>query len=89
MFKPLIYLLLFAGVIFIVIGYAASKRECPPPVIEYRFIPRTFTEEQDSPVSLEDIYSKMFREASPQPGGYVDIFIPRNEVTNKNFASAT
>jgi len=88
MFRQLIYIILFAGTVFIVIGYAASKRTCPPPVIEYRYIPRTFTEEQENPVSLEDIYAKMFRENSPQPGGYVDIYIPKNEVTHTNFVDA-
>ena len=89
MFRELIYAVLFAGIIFIVVGYSASKRTCPPPVIEYRYIPRTFTEEQENPVSLEDIYAKMFRENSPQPGGYVDIYVPKNEVASKNFVNAT
>jgi len=37
---------------------------CPKPYIEYRYVPRTFKEEQEK-VPLEDIFNKLFSYPSP------------------------
>ena len=39
--------------------------KCPKQVTEYRYVPRTFKEEQDEPVIIEDIFNKMFSYPSP------------------------
>lgn len=82
-------LLIFIGIMFVLVGWATSKRQCPVTRVEYRYVPRTFVEEQNEPVPMEDIFGKMFREQQPFVGGFSDIYIPRNENINQNFISAT
>ena len=40
-------------------------KQCPKPIIEYRHIPRTFKEEQNEPIPVDDIFGKMFSNPSP------------------------
>lgn len=58
-------LLLLVGFVFIVVGFVKANKNCPKPRVEYRFTPRSFTEEQQSPVPVTDIFAKMFFESSP------------------------
>lgn len=62
--------LLIISLTLIVIGYLRSNQlnKCPPPRVEYRYIPRTFEEEQMDPTSVTEIHSKMFFEKSPWLG---------------------
>ena len=53
-------LILIIGVIFITLGYNNSTKKCPPKEIEYRFIPRTFYDEQMTPTNIKDIFSDLF-----------------------------
>ena len=46
MFRTLSLALLLIGVVFITIGYTKMSFECPPPAIQYRYIPRKIYEEQ-------------------------------------------
>lgn len=39
-------LLLLLGIVVIVIGFLKNRQTCPPPRIEYRFIPRSLLDEQ-------------------------------------------
>ena len=52
------------GLIFIVIGYLENYKKCPPPKIEYRYVPRSFYEEQVSSINLRKHYSNIFDEPS-------------------------
>ena len=54
--------ILFIGFTFIIVGYIKSKQDCPPPQIEYRYVPRTFREEQEDPTPITEIFEKMFLE---------------------------
>lgn len=66
-FKALIIFLIFVGVIFVaidVIKIKAGLVEKKPQVI-YRFIPRTFEEEQLYPVYPSEIFETMFSQPSP------------------------
>lgn len=67
--KSLVLLLLYIGIIFIAIGYIKSNQSCPPPIVEYRYVPRTFEQEQSNPIPIMSVYGKMFNseEASPRP----------------------
>ena len=42
------------GVIMIVTGYNEHYKNCPEPIIEYRYIPRSFYDEQVSNVNLNN-----------------------------------
>ena len=72
--KSLVFLFLFVGMIFIAIGYIKSNQECPPPIVEFRYLPQTFQESQEAPTPLLSIFGKMFREpdAWQTAVGYAD-----------------
>lgn len=74
-----INLIIITGVILITIRLTIDMNKCPEPKIEYRFVPRTFKEQQESPVKVSDIFSTMFERPTP--------FIQRaigNETTKSN-----
>ena len=65
--KSIILILALVGIILLAVGYVKSNLQCPPPKIEYRYISKTFNEEQDisTPIlSVPGIYS-MFEDDSP------------------------
>lgn len=68
--KPIILTLFLAGIIFLVVGYVNQIKKCPPPKIEYRFIPRTFEEEQNNPVLVSQLFRDMFEEPSTWVAGF-------------------
>jgi len=53
--------LLYLGILFIAIGYVNQIKKTVP-VIEYRYIPRTFEEEQENPVKVGKIFKALFEE---------------------------
>ena len=61
----LLLILLFIGILLTSIGYVKSENSCPAPIIEYRYIPRTFQEEQDNPTKVTEIFETMFDNQSP------------------------
>jgi hypothetical protein len=60
--KSVVAFLFLIGVIMIVLGYQKEYKKCPGPAIEYRFIPRTFYDEQLSSPNLLKEFSAMFEE---------------------------
>jgi len=62
-------LLLMMCIIIILIGYEIVRlrtmKSCPKPYIEYRYVPRSFKDEQDEPIPIEDIFNSMFAKPSP------------------------
>ena len=65
--KTLILLLAIAGIIFVASGYVNSNLQCPPPKIEYRYVTKSFNDEQNDRQPLMSIagISNMFNEDSP------------------------
>ena len=39
--------------------------KCPPPIVKFKYIPRTFEEEQINPIPIKSVYGKLFSEDSP------------------------
>ena len=66
--KSLILLLIFVGVIFMTIGYIKSNQMCPPPIVKFRYYPKTFEQEMNNPVPVLSIFGKMFSENQPWIG---------------------
>ncbi len=58
--KSIALLFFLIGIIFIVIGYTKSTEKCPPTKIQYRFVPRSFYEEQLEPDNIESSFNSMF-----------------------------
>ncbi len=73
--KPFILILALAGIILISIGYIQNNLQCPPPKIEYRYVTKTFNDEQNNRQPLMSIsgISDMFDKDSPWMGArYLD-----------------
>tara|TARA_Y100000590_G_C14898233_1_gene705369 strand:+ start:262 stop:486 length:225 start_codon:yes stop_codon:yes gene_type:complete len=63
--RVIVLFLMFVGVILITIGYMKTHMKCPPPIVKFKYIPKTFEEEQNTPIAIKSIYGKMFTENSP------------------------
>jgi len=63
--KSFVLLLMFAAFLAITIGYINQIKTCPAPKIEYRYIPRTFEQEQNEPVKLSQLFNSMFVDPTP------------------------
>lgn len=67
--KSIIVLLTFVGIVAIIIGYINQIKVCAPAPVEYRYIPRTFEDEQNDPVKASKLFRNMFEEATPWVAG--------------------
>lgn len=86
--KSFVILLLMVGIVMITVGYMENYKQCPLPKIEYRYIPRSFYEEQVSSVNLKNYYSDMFNEPdtwSKYPLGNVSTGDGFNSTNLSNF----
>ncbi len=67
MYKSIILLIIFIGIIFVTIEtvkmYKISISE--QPKVEYRYIPRSYNEEQLEPIYPSEIFETMFSMPSP------------------------
>lgn len=68
--RNFILLLLLFGFTLLVIDVTRIYFKCPPSKIIYRFVPRTFKEEQDNPVLVSDLFKTMFENPSPWVGSF-------------------
>jgi hypothetical protein len=72
--RSIVFFLLLCGIILVVIGFVKSNQQCPPPLVEFRYIPRTFEQEQDNPIPVSSIFASMFEDqtAWDKVQGYAD-----------------
>lgn len=68
--RVFIVLIALTGLVSLIIGYVNQLKTCPPPKIEYRYIPRSFEEDQNSPVKTSQVFRKMFEDPTPWLDGY-------------------
>jgi len=61
----LMKMLFIIGLVVIIISLVKAYNNCPPEKTVYRYIPRTFIEDQENPVPLDDIFYTMFNNPSP------------------------
>lgn len=85
--KSLVLFLLYIGIILIAIGYIKSNQRCPPPRVEFRYIPRTFKEEQENPTPVLSVYGSLFSQSSPwqKTQGYDDRPFRRSDFASNIF----
>lgn len=67
------------GLLLIIISIVREYNQCEPPQIIYRYVPRTFIEEQENPVPLDDIFYEMFNNPTPWVAS-VDIERKKNDI---------
>jgi hypothetical protein len=79
--------LIFLGILFITISLVQNSNKCPEAKIVYRYLPRSFEEEQSEPVYVSDIFKTMFTQQSPWIRSMQDIDTKKQESMNKFFIS--
>lgn len=87
MSKIIILTLLFLGVCCILISVAQNEKICPKQKIIYRYIPRTFEEEQNDPVYISDIFATMFSQPSQWSVGMGQIGETKSQSLEKYYIS--
>ena len=87
MFKSILVILLFIGILMMVIEIVRTEKVCPKQKIIYKYIPRTFEDEQEEPVYPSDIFKTMFTQPSPWIGAINDLDLQRKESINQFFIS--
>jgi len=87
MTKHLVIIILFIGILLITVSLTQSAQKCPPEKIIYRYLPRTFEEEQDEPVYVSDIFNTMFTQDSPWVKSINSYDARKAEAVNKYFIS--
>ena len=85
--NSIILFFIFAGILFVVVGYINAKKYCSSPEIEYRYIPRTFQEEQDNPISVSQLYHDMFNTPTTFLTRMGYVFPTKNSDINRFFIS--
>lgn len=67
MYKAIILVLVFVGILFITVSIARVPNNPPEQnqKIIYKYIPRSFEEEQLDPVYVSEIFETMFSQPSP------------------------
>jgi hypothetical protein len=69
-YYKVVLFLLFTGVILAVFDLARIFKSCPKNKVVYRYIPRTFEQEQDEPISVSVVFRDLFNESSPWVAGF-------------------
>lgn len=84
--RAIVILFLLVGISLVVIGYVQSNQECPPPVVEFQYLPRTFEDDQILPRPLMSIFGQMFNgdDAWQQTQGFADKVFSRQLAATDN-----
>lgn len=85
--KFLMILLIFVGILFMTISLVQTSTKCPEAKIIYRYVPRTFEEEQNEPVYPSDIFRTMFTQQSPWIRSVQGLDMKKKEAMNEYFIS--
>ena len=71
-------ILLFFGLLFIITDIIKNKHRCRPDRIIYKYIPRTFEEEQENPAQVTKIFERMWSRPSPWVDSLRNYFISQS-----------
>ena len=63
--RSLILILFFIAIVFITIGYMNSQMKCPPPKIQYRFLPQNTYDTQFEEQNISNLFTNIFTQ-NPQ-----------------------
>lgn len=85
--EPLIIFLFFFGFSLVMIGLIKNSMKCKNVQIVYRYIPRTFEEEQEEPVQVSDIFKSMFTNNDPWVQSTTSYDTRKMEEINKYYIS--
>jgi hypothetical protein len=63
--KSISFFLLFTGLVMITIGYVQQETRIKPPRVEYRYVPRSFKEEQAQKTPILSVFGSLFQDRGP------------------------
>ena len=63
---------LIIGIILVTIGFSRMYFTKDNSKVIYRYIPRSFVEDQQNPVPLSELYGSMFKSIEPREGNFYD-----------------
>lgn len=87
MTKSLVITIIFIGILLMTVSIVQTTQKCPQDKIIYRYLPRTFEEEQDEPAYVSDIFNTMFTQDSPWVKSMNSFDTRKSEAVNKYFIS--
>ena len=67
-----ILIIFLVAIIFITIGLVKANYKCPPNMIKYVYIPRSFEEQQSNPEPVSKTFSRLFSEPSPWTSAFTE-----------------
>jgi hypothetical protein len=85
--KNILIILIFLGILCIAIELSRVENEDKKEKVIYRYIPRTFEEDQENPIYVSDIFDKMFNQPSPWVTSVNEIDRKKQEEVNRYFVS--
>ena len=82
--KSLSFFFMFVGIILIVVGYLQEEVRNKPNRVEYRYVPRTFEEEQASQPPILSVFGAMFSDRVPwqKYNSFVDTYQWQRQLIN-------
>jgi hypothetical protein len=65
--KNLFVILIFIGFVMLIIDYVkkSTYNKCPKNKIIYKYIPRSFKDQQEDPVMISEIFDELFSQPTP------------------------
>jgi hypothetical protein len=87
MYRNILIIIIFIGVLFVVIDLVRTEKQCPQNKIIYRYIPRTMDEEMESPAYATDVFRVMFSQPSPWINSIDNMMLRKREDINQFFIS--
>ena len=87
MYKGFLLLMLMFGLVLVIIEFIRTSQKCPTQKVIYKYIPRTFEEEQNEPIYVSDIFRTMFTQPSTWIGEVTDLDTRKRENVNQYFIS--
>jgi hypothetical protein len=74
--RTISFFFLFIGLILITVGYVRQETRDKPPRVEYRYVPRSFKEEQAEAKPVLSVFGTMFNDRGPweRQQGFVDTY---------------
>ena len=80
MYQTVILVLLFIGILFVAINVTSDNCRCyTEQQVIYRYIPRTFEEEQLDPAYADDVHRVLFSARTPWIYGVEGVAIRRDD----------
>lgn len=77
----LVYALIAIGGFCVIVDIMRLNAKCPESKIVYRYVPRTFTQDQDNPLRPFEAFKGMFDNPDPWISGVgVDTSTPRRSI---------